>query len=615
MSGTGDHNDGPADDTTGPAGSNSTRDPGSVAPDDPNVGEVYGDRYRLDQQIGVGGMGVVYRATHLGLDRDVVVKLLSRDRVDDQAAVQRFEREARTLSRLDHPNIVTVFDFGYREDIGYIVMEFVDGLQLDELVQRDGPLRPPRLLPIAAQILDAIGQAHREGLVHRDLKPSNLMLAERPAAPPDVKILDFGLAKLVSGENDVTREDSLVGSMPYLSPEQIRGDDIDQRVDVYALGIVLYYALAGRKPFRGSNASILRDQVHSEPPPLPLHVPDPDAVPDGLFDLVARCLEKNPDDRFTDAGAALEQLEAIAARHRAVRMPETTLTTAAASSPRRPDASTDDAPSSAELFGKTSDTSDHLEVHRRRSTHDADDGPEDDPTENLTDPDYDGAYVDESGSLAGTAITAVSCLVVVIGTAALVAPEWFSGLFDSPEPTRIAPESSADAGHDAPPQMVLDQLERVDELARQDRVDEADALLVSLISTYDDADELDDKISARQKTIHLTRQYLEAREAEKQDDIDRAIDRYENITDRAPSFRDARKRLDRLESLARLRVETVEGAELRVDGRTVGESPVTTWVEPGRYEVTIEPEDDPQSAWSELLSVDEGEAVSLEPEL
>ncbi|MFB6374717.1 MAG: serine/threonine-protein kinase, partial [Bradymonadaceae bacterium] len=275
MNGNGNDNDEPSEgrgrtDRSTPSGRRESRDtPGT----DPNLGAVFDDRYRIDEQIGVGGMGVVYRAVHTGLDRDVVVKLLSRDHLENEAAVQRFRREARTLGRLDHPNIVSVYDFGYEDDVSYIVMEYVDGERLDEIVQREGPLGPGRFFLLASQILDAVGQAHREGLAHRDLKPANVMVVDGGNRADSVKVLDFGLAKLVSGENDVTKQQSLVGSMPYLSPEQIRGDEIDQRIDVYALGILFYYMLAGRKPFRGKNASIIYDQVHSEPPPLQLHVP------------------------------------------------------------------------------------------------------------------------------------------------------------------------------------------------------------------------------------------------------------------------------------------------------------------------------------------------------
>ncbi len=623
MSGKGNDNDERADDGDRAGGSRPghREDPIPDSTEDPNLGEVYGDRYRLDEQIGVGGMGVVYRATHLGLERDVVVKLLARDRLDDRAAVQRFEREARTLGRLDHPHIVTVYDVGTREDVRYIVMEYVDGEQLDEFVDRRGPLAARSFFPIAAQILDAVGQAHREELVHRDLKPSNIMLVARGDRPPLVKILDFGLAKLVSGEDDVTREDSLVGSMPYLSPEQIRGDEIDQRVDVYSLGILFYYALAGRKPFRGSNASILRDQVHSEPPPLRLHVPDPGALPDELFELVDRCLQKDPADRFPDAAAALARLEAIAGRHTDARMPETSPPADASRAPAGPGSASEQDASSSELLGKTSDTSDHVELRRRRSTPESPRPPDADPTHTVADPPTDTdkppASSETQPRRVGVAVTVVCSLVVLAAAGYWFAPASWTDPADS-EPTPIPPESTDQEAtdppsDDGPPQMVVDQLEQVDELASKDRVDAAETLLVTVISTYDDADEIDERISARQRTIHLTREYLKARRAKDRDEIGEAIDILERLVDRAPDFRDARQRLDRLQRLARIRIDATDGAEVRLDDEQIDDSPTTTWVEPGRYEITIDP--DERDPWSTSLAVDPGEAVSLEPDL
>jgi len=582
---------------------------------DPNIGAIFDGRYRIEQQIGVGGMGVVYRAVHTSLDRDVVVKLLSRDHLEDEAAVKRFEREARTLGRLDHANIVTVYDFGYQDDVSYIVMEHVDGEQLDQLVQRDGPLAPARFVPLASQILDAVGRAHREGLVHRDMKPSNVMVSQAADGTDTVKVLDFGLAKLVSGENDVTKQDSLIGSMPYLSPEQIRGDEIDQRVDVYALGILMYYMLAGRKPFRGKNASILYDQVHSEPPPLQLHVSEPDAIPEGLYSLISQCLDKKPDERPQDAQEALETLERVAAGHGSVTTPNGSMPGPTHPAAGPPASQSDELetrePSSSELLGKTSDTSDHVEVRRRSESRNVEPDPAGEPTENLggvgtsdsairTDPDS-GRWLDPA-----TLVTLVSSAIVVGGLAFWLIPSW------TEDPTPATDTREADAGSDEPPEIVMEQLRQVDRLIEKGNVEGAEALLESIISTYDEADKLDDEITRRQRRIHVARLYRKARKAEEAGEYGRAMEHLRDATKLDDSFRDAAERLRKLEKLTHLRVAAVEGATVEINGETVGKVPLETWLEAGAHDIALHVDD--EHVWSKTLRVGVGEEISLEPD-
>lgn len=620
MNGNGNDNEDPEgsgrSDRSTPSGRRQSRPtPGT----DPNIGAVFDGRYRIEEQIGVGGMGVVYRAVHTSLDRDVVVKLLSRDHLENEAAVKRFQREARTLGRLDHSNIVTVHDFGYQDDVSYIVMEYVDGEQLDQIVQRDGPLAPSRFFPLAAQILDAVGQAHREGLVHRDMKPANVMVIEQSDRPDEVKVLDFGLAKLVSGENDVTKQDSLIGSMPYLSPEQIRGDDIDQRIDVYALGILFYFMLAGRKPFRGKNASILYDQVHSEPPPLQLHVPDPDAIPEGLYALIDQCLEKAPEDRPKDAHAALEMLEAIGADHGAVEVPDSSLPGPTGPQSGPPTSQSGELepeePSSSELLGKTSDTSDHVEVRRRSDSRTVDPDPVGEPTEDLSDVHASDSAVTPAADSSfdwtdpATLVTLVSSAIVVGGLAFWFAPEFAA---EDSEPKRIKPTPDA-ASADEPPEIVMEQLRQVDRLIEKNDLDGAEALLESVISTYDEADKLDEEITRRQRLIHVARTYRRARKAEKNGAYGKAKDLLRDATKLDSSFRDASERLRRLEQLTHLRVKAVEGATVKIDGEDVGTAPMETWLKAGSHDVQIYSEG--EQVWSKPLEVGEGETVSLEPEI
>ena len=583
---------------------------------DPNIGAVFGGRYRIEKQIGVGGMGVVYRAVHTGLDRRVVVKLLSRDRLEDDAAVKRFEREAKTLSRLDHSNIVTIYDFGYQDEVSFIVMEYVDGRQLDRFVQEHGGLDTETFVQIASQILDAVGEAHREGLVHRDLKPSNIMLTRRNESERSVKVLDFGLAKLVSGEDDVTKQDSLVGSMPYLSPEQIRGDEIDQRVDVYSLGIVFYFMLTGRKPFRGTNASILYDQVHSDPPPLQLHVADPDQFPHGLFGLVRRCLEKDPDDRFASAGEVLAELSSISDRLDADASGEFGVGPGERRSdePTQREGSYDsDEASSSELLGRVRDTSDHVELQRQLSEErELGEEPEGEPTQELTTvrgvdrpTQSDEEQSDKPDWLEPRTLVTIASLAVVLGGVVF----WFATAPQGPpgesEREEAAPQKD--------PHPVPQKLTRVDELLDNGEIDRAEKLLESVISTTDNPDRFEEQISEQQRRIHTARLYERARKAAEARNYGEAIDLLEDVVKRAPTFRDAQSRLDELDDLARIRVSAVEGADVRIDGDFLGKAPLETWTEPGRHDIEIVA--DGYEIWTKPLLVDRGEAISLEPEL
>mgnify|MGYP006285333147 CR=1 FL=1 len=579
---------------------------------DPNVGTVFGGRYRVEEQIGVGGMGVVYKATHTGLDRTVVVKLLSRERLEDEASVKRFEREAKTLSRLDHSNIVTVHDFGYQDETSYIVMEYVDGYQLDQLVKQNEALGYELFVTVASQILDAVGQAHREGLVHRDLKPGNIMLTERHGEPNFVKVLDFGLAKLVSGEEDVTKQDSLVGSMPYLSPEQIRGDEIDQRVDVYALGILFYFALTGRKPFRGTNASILYDQVHSDPPPLHLHVPNPEVIPEGIFELVERCLAKDPQDRPADAHAVLEELQQITGTPLPLQSSETGARGGRARRSTPTPGGTEGESSSTELLGRVQDTSDRVELHRQRAgQREIEHEPEGDPTQQLNsveeiprEPTDEEAWWGDPSTL----IT-VGSLLVVIGGAVF----WFvtnpGGEAAAPTPEPIE-KKKAEAEQEA---TVPKQLGRVEKLLERGEIDQAQALVESVISTHEDADEFEEELSAKQQLIHTARLYRRARQAQKVGNIGEAIDLLKDVVRNDESYRDARRRLDELRDYGRVSIVVVEGARVKVDGEEVGKAPLETWVKPGEHSIEIEA--DGYETWSNPLRIAHGEAVSLEPEL
>ncbi len=275
---------------------------------DPLLGQTFARRYLIERRLGRGGMGVVYQATQIDLNRQVVLKVLAPDWIGDPEALARFEREARGLSSLQHPNIVTIHDFGRVDGRAFIVMEYVAGDTLDRFVRKRVRLALGDFVPIAAQVLKGLGEAHSRGIIHRDIKPANIMLCERQGRANYVKILDFGLAKLVSGSSDITKQ-NVLGTPTCLSPEQILGEKVDQRVDVYAVGILFYFMLSGVMPFQADNdASVLYKHVHEKATPLADILPADHGVPEGVLDLIARCMEKSRERRPRDANEVVEGL-------------------------------------------------------------------------------------------------------------------------------------------------------------------------------------------------------------------------------------------------------------------------------------------------------------------
>jgi predicted Ser/Thr protein kinase len=273
-------------------------------------GCVVGGRYRIERQIGKGGFGAVYLASHLATKQELVLKVLKPDLSEDPTQVQRFFNEARASSLLSHPNTVRVFDFG-QTDVGllYIAMERLHGKELAHALREGGGrLSALRAVRIAIGVLKSLAEAHHAGLVHRDLKPDNVFLCRVHGEDEFVKVIDFGIAKPKdSGEQNLTRTGFTVGTPKYMSPEQVLNKPLDGRSDLYALGVILYQCLAGEVPLVGASPmETLMAHLQQEPLDLRQRAPD---VPVALAKLVMRALRKNPWERFTDADDMREALE------------------------------------------------------------------------------------------------------------------------------------------------------------------------------------------------------------------------------------------------------------------------------------------------------------------
>jgi serine/threonine-protein kinase len=299
------------------------RDGSPLTPDkdtpssDPLIGRVLSGRYRLAERLGQGGMGTVYRAVHTLMDKPVAVKVLRGELSSDAEAVARFHREARSASKLDHDHCIRVTDFGQSDDgLLFLVMELLDGTSLGQVVRR-GPVPAARAAAIARAIAEALDHAHEHGIIHRDLKPDNVFLARRPRGRELVKVLDFGLAKLVHDGSlnpaaSITRDGTVFGTPEYMAPEQAEGEKLDGRTDLYALGVILYQLVCGDVPFRATNfVALLTKQVGEKPVPPRERRPDLPIV-EGLEAVILKCLAKRPDDRFASAQALAEALEPFA---------------------------------------------------------------------------------------------------------------------------------------------------------------------------------------------------------------------------------------------------------------------------------------------------------------
>jgi eukaryotic-like serine/threonine-protein kinase len=281
-------------------------------PPDPLIGQVLDGRYRIERVLGEGGMGIVYKAQHVALNKPLAIKVLRAEVSKDQEIVQRFRQEAQSATAIGNHHIIDISDFGVLPDGStYFVMEFLDGIPLARAIEPGKPLKASRTIHIAKQLCRALGAAHDVGIVHRDLKPDNIYLINRGGDRDFVKVLDFGIAKVGGQKSKLTQVGQVFGTPHYMSPEQCAGTAVDRRTDVYALGVIMYEMTSSRVPFDADNLmGILTKHLYEEPV-MPRDLPPPVDVPAALESVIMKSLAKKADVRYQSMQEVLEDLERV----------------------------------------------------------------------------------------------------------------------------------------------------------------------------------------------------------------------------------------------------------------------------------------------------------------
>lgn len=278
------------------------------------------DRYEILEKVGEGGMAVVYKAKDILLGREVAIKILRPEFIDDESFIKSFKRESMATATLSHQNIVNVYDVGEDGNIYFIVMEFINGKTLSEIIKNEAPFSPKTIISIGKQIANALNVAHKNGIIHRDVKPHNIMISDEGV----VKIMDFGIAKAVNNATIVTTPGMIVGSVHYFSPEQARGSVVDAKSDIYSLGVVLYEMLTGEVPFTADNPVTIAVKHMNDKVTPPSKIIS--GVPAQLEEVILRCLEKYPINRYPNAKVLADALANINLKEvkTSKKMPKTT---------------------------------------------------------------------------------------------------------------------------------------------------------------------------------------------------------------------------------------------------------------------------------------------------
>lgn len=289
---------------------------------DEYIGKTVAGRYKVESMLGEGGMGKVYKANQIALDKPIVLKVLRQALLSDERTVARFQREAKAASRLNHPNSIGVIDFGQTEDGAlYMAMEYVNGKDLHHILSREWPLPEARIVRIVSQVLSALSDAHKASVIHRDLKPENIMVEQRRGDPDFVKVLDFGIAKIMDGSGEdgpaLTRAGFVCGTPEYMSPEQARGAQLDPRSDLYAVGVILYQLTSGLLPFDSDSAVGFATKHLTEIPPPPSKRRPEARISPAMERVIMKALAKDPNERPQTAEAFRAELLAIDKERRA----------------------------------------------------------------------------------------------------------------------------------------------------------------------------------------------------------------------------------------------------------------------------------------------------------
>ncbi len=280
------------------------------------IGQILNDRYKVVEEVGRGGMSAVYKGIHELMDRTVAIKVLLPQLVSDQISIKRFQQEAQAASHLQHPNVITVYDYGFvASGQPYLVMDFLEGESLSDIIRRDKQVPVKRMIPIFMQACEALEHAHQKGVIHRDLKSSNIMLIDFEGKKDFVKVVDFGIAKLMpsSGKQsqNLTQTGEVFGSPIYMSPEQCMAQSLDARSDIYSMGAMMYESLTGQPPLMG-NSIIDTMQMHMSTPPKPFSEVRPDLdIPEALERVVLKALAKKPEQRYQSMQELRDALEGV----------------------------------------------------------------------------------------------------------------------------------------------------------------------------------------------------------------------------------------------------------------------------------------------------------------